>query len=550
MKTRLLTLCLIVIIAVCFTAVARNCRAGDNPTDAKTVNGAKTAEDPYAELKAAKSAEALMRLAEGYTTNKEVKKAVKAYERLIEDFPSSPIKLTARFRLALLHYKEGNLKEAESILKDITQAGEGSNTLKSMAGALLTETSNVLERVRGDLGGETSAIGVIVPLKGGYAQYGEAALRGALLAAGVFAPGAQVTPANVRVYVKDSGSNPKDTAAAVKGLAEISDVSGLVGPLLSATAFEAAAAAQESAIPIITLSQKEGVTGAGDYVFRNSLTPHSQALAAARYAITKLGKKNFAILTPQNSYGAALSEHFSKEVNRLGASVVSEVSYEEGTTDFTAEIKKIFGISVKKRREGRRTIKEYTQSAKIDALYIPEHYETVGIILPFIEYLGVKNVLLIGSNGWNSPLLASSAGKVMEGAVFTDGFFAGSARPGSMQFSERFRAAYGAEPGVIEAQAYDAALALISLITPPPAPPAPAKTTDEKTTQKTGDGPLPRLEFKKPDRAELKNMLRQSKPFTSASGEVSFGPDGEAVKKIFILTVKDGIITEAEDASL
>lgn len=556
MKTRSLRLC-IIILSLCAVLSALPCQAEEaKPTPEEktgifkknTGNDApvkKPTEDADAEIKAAKNIAELFSLANGYAAGKEIKKAIKAYQTLIEKFPENPLKFEASFRLAFLRYREGYLKEADEILLGLLSGIPAENTpLKANTAALLKESSGILERLTDASEQKPAvAIGAIVPLKGGYSSYGEAMLRGILLAANTFNQNLDKPSNEVRVYIKDDGTDQKETESAVKSLASMKEVSGIVGPLLSVNAYTAAKAAQQNAVPIITLSQKEGVTTAGDYVFRNSLTLQAQASEIAEYACAKLGKKRFAILRPQNAYGAALSEYFSNDIKKLGGTIVSEVSYEEGTTDFSAELQKIFAVSVKKRREGRRTIKEYTISAKIDALYMPEHHETIGIILPFIKYFGIKDVLLLGSNGWNSESLASSSGDVIEGAVFVDGFFGKSARPGAKEFTEQFRKAYGKEPGIIEAQAYDAAKALISLITPQPA------VSAEKTTGTVADNDgkaTNRAEFTKPDRAKIKDMLRQAKDITGASGKMRWGSDGEAVKKLFILTIKDGVITEVD----
>ncbi|MBI5809571.1 MAG: penicillin-binding protein activator, partial [Deltaproteobacteria bacterium] len=355
--------------------------------------------------------------------------------------------------------------------------------------------------------------GALLPMKGVYAPFGEEAARGILLAAGAFGSGGQ----RAEVYVKDVST---DAAAAGSSIEELSGnvrVAGIVGPLLSPAAREAGLYAQKLSVPLITLSQKEGVTSAGGYVFRNSLTHADQAETIAAYAYKGLGSRKFAVLYPQNNYGAELKELFKEEVRRQGGEVVKELGYVPGTKDFSRELTSLFGITGKERREGRRTIKDFTAAVPADALYIPDYYETVSMIVPYLEYYDIKGVRLLGSNGWNSPRLAALSGKGVEGAVFVDGFFANSQRRGSAEFAERFRAAYGTDPGVLEAQAYDAARVLIT-----------AAVEGAGGTGRDG----------------VKDYLRAMKDYSGAAGALSFNEKGAAIKRLFILTVKDGAITE------
>ncbi len=362
------------------------------------------------------------------------------------------------------------------------------------------------------------AIGVLLPLKGSYAGYAEDAMDGVLLAADVFGKRGGAPGPRVEVFVRNVGADPSQVEAAVDELASNPRVAGLVGPMMSSTAGDAARSAQRRSIPVITLTQKEGVTGTGDYVFRNFLTPSAQASAVAEYACKTLGKKMFAVLYPQNNYGAELSRLFEKEVKARGCRVVKSLSYPQETSDFSSHIRLLFGVKSTEKKEGRRRITEYAPTVAVDALYIPDFAETVSMIAPYLAYHNIRGVQLLGSNGWNSRKLLL-AGRDVDGAVFVDGFFPKSSREGAREFSERFVEAYGRAPGMIEAQAYDAAAVLISAI-------------------READGP-------EPDRRVVKERLLSVKGYNGAAGPLSFGKDREAVKSLFILTVRDGEIVEA-----
>ena len=362
----------------------------------------------------------------------------------------------------------------------------------------------------------SARLGVILPLSGRYAAFGEQALKGILLAADTFGTTFELNKGlSLEIIVKDTKDDPLASERAVEELAADKDVMGIIGPLLSVTAMGAARKAQELKLPIITLSQKQGLTGAGDYVFRNFLVPAEQAKAVADYAINKLNCIKFAILYPDSAYGIELANSFKEEIKKGNGIVAAEEQYKEGQTYFGKEVVRLFKIKETEKKEGRRLLKTFETTVAVDALYIPDYFDIIGLIAPHLAYYNVKDVKLLGSNGWNSPKLVELAGKYVEGAVFTDGFFTGSKREAVSRFINDFKNLYGTEPGIIAAQAYDATRMMAEAIL-------------------SGNG----------KRDEARNYLANLKKFRGVTGDIAFDSNREAIKELFILSVKKGQIVE------
>ncbi|MBI5048739.1 MAG: ABC transporter substrate-binding protein [Deltaproteobacteria bacterium] len=373
-------------------------------------------------------------------------------------------------------------------------------------------------------------IGVILPLSGRYAHFGEQALKGILLAADIFELKSQwiegareqdnTQTINVEMIVKDTRDDPIASAKAVEELALSENVVGIIGPLLSITATDGARKAQELKVPTITLSQKEGLTNVGQYIFRNFLLSSEQAKSVASHAINKLNYKKFAILYPNSPYGIELANLFKEEVKKNNGEIAAEEQYKEGQTYFGKEIVKLFKIKETEKKEGRRKTKIFETTVAVDALYIPDYFDTIGLIAPHFAYYNIKDVKLLGSNGWNSPKLVEMAGKYVEGSIFIDGFFSGSKREATSQFVNNFRNLYGAEPGIIEAQAYDAVKMMIEAV---------------KKSQQS--------EIRS-HREDVRVNLANLKDFPGATGNITFDSNREAVKTLFILEIKKGRIVE------
>ena len=82
--------------------------------------------------------------------------------------------------------------------------------------------------------GAQGVIGVVLPLSGNFAAFGQEALRGILLAAGTFDTQNPIDQRpRIRIEVRDSGGSPGLAAAAVRELAHEEGVTAIIGPLLS-----------------------------------------------------------------------------------------------------------------------------------------------------------------------------------------------------------------------------------------------------------------------------------------------------------------------------
>jgi len=355
---------------------------------------------------------------------------------------------------------------------------------------------------------DSNAIGCILPLDGKYAQFGENILRGIELALGVFEQSPNPLP--FRVIIKDSGEDPRRARLAVKELINKHKVIGILGPLLSITAPTAAAEAEKLGVPIITLTQKEGITEIGSFVFRHFLTNSYQVESLVNYVGKRFPIKKVAILYPNNPYGKEIMELFSKKIRNKGWDIIFLRSYEERQRDFKQHIEELREILSE---EGWSS---HGNNRHKIALFIPDFYETAGILLSQIFSQGISDLLPLGINGWNSSELIKIAGIAAEGAVFVDGFFIGSSRPQAVEFVNLYKKIFDKNPGLLEAYGYQATKILIHLI----------------------------HDLGNRSREDLRRALQTLKNFPGLSGPINATDDRELKAPLFYLTVKDGSIVQ------
>ncbi len=198
------------------------------------------------------------------------------------------------------------------------------------------EARKLLEEIQNKPTYERYMVGCLLPLSGRYQLYGQKALNGVQLALDQFA--SQRPELNIRLIIKDTGSDDEQTVRAVQELAN-QGTAAIIGPIVTAEA--AAAEAQATGIPIITLTQKKDIPAIGDWVFRNFITPQMQAKSLVSFALNTLKVKYFAILYPNENYGHTFMNLFWDELNAQGGRVAGVEAYQTDQTDFTGPIKKL-----------------------------------------------------------------------------------------------------------------------------------------------------------------------------------------------------------------
>jgi len=365
------------------------------------------------------------------------------------------------------------------------------------------------------------AIGVLLPQSGRYAAFGGLVQRGMDLALELH----NQSHEPVRLIYRDVGMGPEQAAAEVYRLANEDRVMALAGPITGLAAEAAAQRAEQEQVPLVTLSQRSGLPQLGSYIFRDSLTNRLQARALAQHAVLEQGLTSFAVLYPENRLGTEMAEMFAEEVLALGGLVITRESYSEEATDFRRQVRLLMGQDPEAPDKPPEMTEEEAledlfqpdfPSVDFEGLLIPDYADKIGLIAPQLPFYGIEDVQLLGINGWNSPDLIRNAGPYVEGAVFVDGFFRYSSYPFVREFVDLFYEKYQEEPSILEAQGFDVANILLSLLDRP-----------EITSRET-----------------LRLALNLLRDYPGVTGATSFDYQGEAEKVLFLLQVQNGRIVQ------
>ncbi len=352
------------------------------------------------------------------------------------------------------------------------------------------------------------AIGVLLPLSGRYAAFGQRVKRGMELAQETFRPHIPV-----RFIFRDTVGDENIAAQQVAELAISDRVMGIAGPLVGNAALGAVKRANQERIPLLTMSQKEGLTASSLYVFRNALTPELQVRALFNYAMEERGFSKFGIMSPQTRQGENFAMLFREEVIRRGGEIIAEQSYLTTQTDFRHQVRLLRGLNPNAPDEEDTRKK---RPPPFEALFLPDDAAHISLIAPQLAFYGLERVQLLGPNGWNDAELLRQTRQFVEGAVFADGFYLHSDYPFVREFVEHYFRQYAEEPTVLEAQGYDTAGILLTLLNDP----------------------------RVRSREDLRRALTQLQGYPGVTGATRFDFIGEADKILFLLQVQKGKIVQ------
>jgi ABC-type branched-subunit amino acid transport system substrate-binding protein/TolA-binding protein len=407
----------------------------------------------------------------------------------------------AYHRMALLYLEKGYLQEARESAMALARLSEEQHWV-NQARQILEKTAE--EEAAGKI------IACLLPLTGPFAIYGQEVLNGVQLGLGARYGFLGEANLGLEILVKDTQGDPEEAASQVEELAANKRVLAVIGPLASKSATAAAKKAQERGIPIITLTQKEGITEEGDMVFRNFLTPAMEVEEVANKVAGEMGLKKFGILYPDNAYGRYLGNLFWDGVEELGGMITAVESYKPKQTDLGGEIKKMVGLYYPRPESDPASEVKPQPIVDFDAVFIPDAAEQVALIAPQFPFYGVFNLRLLGSSLWLSSELVRAAGDYLQGAIFPSAFFSGGNSEVSRNFVRQYKEDYGMDPGVLAATGYDSILLMRFIV--------------GKRVIRT--------------REDLLKALKGAQGFYGVTGHIAFGESREVLKKPTLLTIQ------------
>lgn len=330
-------------------------------------------------------------------------------------------------------------------------------------------------------------IGAVLPLTGDASGYGKAIKNGIDLAYNE-----SPIKDQIQIIYEDDAGQAQTGVNAINKLAE-QKVNVIIGGAMSSVAAAIAPISKDKKITLLSpTATLPSLTNAGEYFFRLWPSDNYDGEIMANHAYNSLGIKKVAVLYINLDYGVGINQVFTDKFKGLGGSVVYDDGYAQGATDFRTQLQKV-------------------KESGAEALYLPGYYQEIANILKQAKELNLK-IQILSVNSFYDPKLLEIAGPVAEGAIFTYPIFDDESKePITAKFVEKYKAAYNEKPDAFAAQGYDSFKLVESVI-------------------QSGNA----------DNEAIKNALSKIQNFEGAAGRFSFDENGDVVKDLRIMTVKNG----------
>ena len=334
-------------------------------------------------------------------------------------------------------------------------------------------------------------IGVILPLTGDAASYGESMKNGLEVALSELNQD-DFKSNQIKLIYEDSEAKAAKAVSAINKLINADKVIAVIGPLTSSEVLSVAPIAEKAKIVLISpTASSPTITNAGDYIFRNLTSDIYDGIAIAQYASNKLNYKKIAIAYLNNDFGIGLREAFKREANNLGMTITQEQAFKQDAIDFKTQV-----VLIKK--------------SESDALFIVGGKE-MGRFLKQASELKM-NLPILSVGVFEDPDIIKLAGEAVEDAYYTFRTYDPNSENEEIKnFVNSYKSKFSKEPDLYASLSYDALNILAFALL--------------KQNEKNSN---------------LKEELYKIKDFPGVTGMTTIDANGDVNKPMGIKTVKNG----------
>jgi branched-chain amino acid transport system substrate-binding protein len=286
--------------------------------------------------------------------------------------------------------------------------------------------------------GQTISIGLILPMDGDYAKYGQLCKNAIDLAVDKVNSGGGIMGMQVEAIAGNDGAGDMAAKSAAEQFVSVQHVSAIVGPYTNQSSLAAASVCQENHTPMISIRASErNITQVGNCVFRACYIDTYQGDILGRFAARDLkAKRAVVVFNKGDENSGKLIDNFKREMERGGGEVVAEIPYEQATNDFVDIGRKLSEL-------------------KPDVVLLPDYEDKAGLVIKEAAYRGTETTYL-GTDLWDTGKLYKIAGKACLNSYLPRHFSPDDSSPEVEKFVKLYESDYGVKPGPSAALAYDA----------------------------------------------------------------------------------------------
>ena len=243
-------------------------------------------------------------------------------------------------------------------------------------------------------------IGLIAPLTGPVAAYGDQVKNGAQVAVDQINENGGILGEQVVLKLADDAGEPKQGVSAANQI--VGDgIRFVVGPVTSGVAMPASDVLAENGVLMVTpTATTPDLTKRGlETVLRTCGRDDQQAEVAAAYVLEKFKDKRIGILNDKGAYGKGLADAFKATLNAGGITEVFNDSLTPGDKDLSALTTRL-------------------KAEKVDVLYFGGYHPEAGLLVRQLKDISAP-MQIIGGDGLSNTEYWSIGTDAAAGTIFT-----------------------------------------------------------------------------------------------------------------------------------
>jgi branched-chain amino acid transport system substrate-binding protein len=332
-------------------------------------------------------------------------------------------------------------------------------------------------------------IGVVLPLTGPAATYGNNALRGLQLA---LKQRPELTDGKkVTLSTQDSKSDTAQAVSALQAILATQPVNVVIGDTSSSSVLAMAPVAQAAKIVLISpCASNAEISKAGSFIFRTWQSDADEGKVGAKYARDQLKWKTVVSLYIDNAYGQGMLKVFRENFVDDGHSVVG-IPYPEGASDLRSQITQLKG-------------------GRYDGIYLLGFPNELVLALRQLRDQQVS-LSILATQAIDDPAIYTRAKDAADGVLFTTTVPPDANAPAVKSFTEAYKGQFHLDPGLCSDSAFDAANLVLNAF------------NDGQTAADL-----------------LRQFLHNVRNYAGASGPITFNASGDVEKPIQVKRIAGG----------
>jgi len=287
---------------------------------------------------------------------------------------------------------------------------------------------------------DTVKVGVVLPLTGKLANFGEIEKKSFLLALEEINGAGGVNGKQIELIIEDTMGKPDVGRSAIEKLITQEKVVVVGGGYSSSVTWASVAVAQQQKVPfLVNTGSADNITEQGwEYIFRLN-PPVSEYPSALASFLTEVAKiRTVAILHENSLFGQSGSKEFVEQCGALGLEVMLKEGYEAGAIDFKPLLVKV-------------------KAKNPDMVYMISYVMDASLLMRQAKELALNAKLFVGGGaGFTMPEFKKNAGPASEYVYSATLWTPSVPYPGAKEYYDKFSQRYNSLTEYHGAEAYAA----------------------------------------------------------------------------------------------